>query len=174
MRVPPTRLELQQITQLEEQLELLYAKRHAFETDITISASADAKFELRQRLKREVLPSLRRTEQEYAQLLAGAVELAQLPESEAVAVVEDVRGALALHERSAFGERSEELCRLLTDLKAKLDEPGKAAAAKLKVVLPIIPLIASYELELDTESFVTQVWQRIKGLCRKAVPNRPL
>jgi formylglycine-generating enzyme required for sulfatase activity len=171
--VPPSRFEIQRLTQLEEQLEILYEKRHAFETDIAISASRDAKFELQQRLKREVLPSLRRTEQEYARLLAGAVEPAQLPEPEAQAVVEDVREALASHERAASGERSEELHRLLTDLCTKLNEPGKAAVAKLKVILPVIPLIASYELELDTESFVTQAWQRLKGLFRRAVANYP-
>jgi len=40
----------------------------------------------------------------------------------------------------------------------------KAAAAKLKVSLPIIPLIASYEMEMDTEAVVVNVWRRIKSL----------
>ena len=172
--MPLSRLELQRINQLEEQLEILYNKRHSFETDITISASTNEKFELRQRLKREVLPSLRSTEQEYAQLLARAVEPAQLPEPEARALVEDVHVALVSHMRAITGEQSEELRDLLTDIRAKLDDPGKAAAAKLKVVLPLIPLIASYELEVDTESFVIQIWHRIINLFRSAVPHSPL
>ena len=38
----------------------------------------------------------------------------------------------------------------------------KAAAAKLKVSLPIIPLIASYEMEMDTEAVVVNVWRRMQ------------
>jgi hypothetical protein len=43
-------------------------------------------------------------------------------------------------------------------------ENGKSAAAKLKVALPIMPLIASYELELDTENFVLRSWRSIRSL----------
>ena len=171
--MPPTQLNIQRITQLEEQLDTLYAKRAFFENELVITASPNEKFELQRRLKTEIRPILRSKEQEYAQRLAGAVEPIRLPESEAQAVVEDMRVALASHERAASGEQFEELRSLLIDLRAKLDEPGKAAAAKLKVALPLIPLLAKYELELDTESFVTQVWRHIRGLLRRAVPNRP-
>jgi len=171
--VPPTPFELQRIKQLEEQLELLYEKRHVFETNINISASPDIKFQLQQQLKREVLPSLRRTEQEYAQRLAEGVKPAQLTEPEAQTLVGDIRAAVTSHERATSYDQPEEFRRLLTEISAKLDEPGRAAAAKLKLVLPLIPLIASYELELDTESFVTQVWQRIRGLFRSAVSPHP-
>src|SRR5918997_1684715 len=116
MTMPPTHFELQRITQLEEQLDILSEKRHAFEIDINISASRDTKFELQQRLKREVLPRLRRTEQEYARLLAAAVEPAQLSEPEAQMLVEEARTAVVSHERSMSGLQFEELRRLLTDL----------------------------------------------------------
>ena len=43
------------------------------------------------------------------------------------------------------------------------------AAAKLMVSLPIIPLIASYEMEIDTEATLVNVWRRVKSLfCGKA------
>jgi hypothetical protein len=116
--VPLSRLELQRINQLEEQLEILYDKRHTFETGIATSASTNEKFELQQRLKREILPSLSNAERAYAQLLAGAVEPAQLPEPEAQALVEDVRVALVSHTRATAGEQSEELRHLLTDIRA--------------------------------------------------------
>lgn len=50
---------------------------------------------------------------------------------------------------------------LLRDLRQKLDEPGKTAAAKLKVTLPIIQLLASYEMEVDTENLLTGIWHKV-------------
>ena len=46
----------QRIGQLEELLELEYEKLGDFQKELAITSSAPAKFELRQRLKREVLP----------------------------------------------------------------------------------------------------------------------
>src|SRR6185369_3053482 len=103
-----------------------------------------------------------------------AVEPVQLAEPEAQVLVDEARTALISQEHAMVGDQSEEFRRLLIDIRAKLDEPGKAAAAKLKVVLPLIPLVASYELELDTESFVTQVWHHVKGLFRSAISHRLL
>ncbi len=171
--MPLSRVEFQRIKHLEDQLEILYDMRHAFERDLLISTSTGQKFELRQRLKRDVLPNLRSTEKEYAELLAKVVEPDQLTETESLALIEDVQEAVVSHERANSGAKSEELLQLLTEIRAKLDEPGKAAAAKLKVALPLIPLIASYELELDTEAFLTQVWQRVRSAVRRVLPSPP-
>ena len=56
---------------------------------------------------------------------------------------------------------------LLQDIKAKLENLDHAASAKLKVVLPLIPAIASYELEMATEGFMYKVWQAIKEFVRR-------
>jgi hypothetical protein len=37
----------------------------------------------------------------------------------------------------------------------------------LKVVLPLIPMIASYELEIETEGLMYKTWESIKRLVRR-------
>ncbi len=171
--MPLSRFEFQRLEQLEKQLGILYEKRGEFEEELLITANANQRFELKQRLKREVLPNLRSTEKEYAELLVKVAEPDQLTETESQALIEDVQQAVVSHEHAHSGDKSEDLQQLLTEIRAKLDEPDKAAAAKLKVVLPLIPLIASYELELDTESFLTQVWQRVKSAVQRLIPTSP-
>ena len=60
-----------------------------------------------------------------------------------------------------------ELISLLQEIRDKLDEQDKAASAKLKVVLPLIPAIASYELEMETEGLMYRTWKAIKKMVRK-------
>ena len=60
--------------------------------------------------------------------------------------------------------RPEEITRLLADIRRKLDDPGRVAAAKLKLTLPIIPLLVSYEMQTDTEGVLVSVWRRMKSL----------
>ncbi len=53
---------------LKDILELLYEKLGEFEKDLIINANTPAKFELKQRIKREILPSIRKYETEYWEL----------------------------------------------------------------------------------------------------------
>ena len=46
-----------------------------------------------------------------------------------------------------------------------------SAAAKLKFVLPIVPLLAYYDLELDTENFVLRSWRAIRSLFERLVSS---
>jgi len=62
---------------------------------------------------------------------------------------------------------------LLEEIKQKLNEPGKSAAAKLKVTLPIIPMVASYDLELDTENFLVNVWHKTRDLFQRFRGSQP-
>ena len=145
-------------------MEIEYEKLNEFQKEIAITASAPTKFELRQRLKREVLPDIRMHVVEYAELLAEGANPVLIPEADAEKVLVEVVQAVEHIERASPADRSDELTRLLTDIREKLDDPGKAAAAKLKIALPIIPLIASYELEMDTEAFMVKAWRRVKSL----------
>jgi hypothetical protein len=154
----------QRISQLEELLEIEYEKLGEFRKELAVVAGAPAKFELRQRLKREVLPDIRAHEVEYAELLADQANPASIPAPEAESAVKEVTGAIQQIEAVPMAERPEGLTQLLADVRKKLDEPGKIAAAKLKVTLPLIPLIASYEMEMDTEATLTAVWRRLRRL----------
>jgi hypothetical protein len=101
---------------------------------------------------------------EYAELLAHSTDLASVPAEQAEATTAELVHALERVQSLPDPNRPEEITRLLTDIRRKLDDPGKVAAAKLKVALPIIPLIASYEMEMDTEAVLINVWRRIKSL----------
>ena len=58
----------QRLAGLEGLLELLYEKLGVFEQELIVTASTPAKFELKQRIKREIMPSIRQYEAEYWEL----------------------------------------------------------------------------------------------------------
>lgn len=162
--VRPDSINPQRIRDLEELLEIEYAKVNDFQKELAITASAAAKFELRQRLKRDVLPDIRKHEVEYAELLAESTNVASVPAEQAEATTAELAHAVEYVKSLPDPNRPEEITRLLADIRRKLDDPGKVAAAKLKVTLPIIPLIVSYEMEMDTEGVLASVWRRMKSL----------
>lgn len=154
----------QRIKDLEGLLGLEYEKLAAFEEELALASSAAVKFEVRQRLKREVLPDIRKHEVEYAGLLAEGADPVLIPAGQAEQAVAEVLQAVEHLERLPETGHPQEVIRLLNEVKEKLQQPGKSAAAKLKVTLPIIPLIASYEMELDTEGLLTNAWRGLKRL----------
>jgi len=126
----------QRLQDLERNLQILYEKLGEFEQELIITAHAPTKFELRQRIKREISPSIR-------QQAVEAIE--RIPQT----------------------EYPPELMSLLQEIRTKLDEGDKAASAKLKVALPLIPLLASYELEMDTEAMMYKTWESLKKIVRR-------
>jgi hypothetical protein len=153
------------LTDLEGILELLYEKLGEFERELIINANTPAKFELKQRIKREILPDIRRYEAEYWEL--SPQEAIVLSDEEAASQLVRVEQAVDSIERISSTSYPPELMSLLQDIRAKLEEKDRVASAKLKVVLPLIPAIASYELEMDTEGLMYQTWKAIKGLVRR-------
>lgn len=162
--VRPDSIKRQRIRDLEKLLEIEYEKLSEFQKELTINSSAAAKFELQQRLKREVLPDIRKHEVEYAGLLADEADPALIPAAQAEQAVVEVLQAVQHIEHLPDTSHSQEIARLMTEVKEKLQQPGKSAAAKLKVAVPIIPLIVSYEMELDTEALLTNAWRGVKRL----------
>ena len=155
----------QRLADLKDNLELLYEKLGEFERELIVTASAPAKFELRKRIKREILPSIRRYEAEYWELYPQ--EAIIISDEEAETQLAQVEQAVESIERIPAAEYPPELISLLQDIRAKLEEGEKTASAKLKVMLPLIPAIASYELEMDTEGFMYKSWKAIKGMVRR-------
>ena len=155
----------QRLADLKDLLELLYEKLGEFENDLIINPSQPAKFELRQRIKREILPDIRRYEAEYWELYP--TETIVISDEEAETQLAQVEQAVSSIERIPQIEYPPELLPLLQDLRAKLEEGDKVASAKLKVTLPLIPLLASYELEMDTEGVAYKTWNAVKKLARR-------
>jgi len=154
----------QRLAYLEDNLEILYEQLGEFEQELIISSSQPAKFELKQRIKREILPNIRRYEAEYWELYPK--EAIIISDEEAASQLVKVEQAVESIDRISL-TFDPELIPLLQDIRAELEEQNKAASAKLKVVLPLIPMIASYELEIETEGLMYKAWKSIKRLVRR-------
>ena len=150
------------MAQLEDLLDIEYEKLHEYDRAISLAAGLDQKIALRQQIKRELAPRLQQLELEYGELLASGVSAETISESDANGLLTDLTIAAAKAEGTIQGKAPAEMLKLLNEIRAKLKEPGKSATAKLKISLPIVPMIARYELELDTESFMTQAWQKVR------------
>jgi hypothetical protein len=152
------------LNDLKDILELLYDKLGEFERELVISSSKPANFELKQRIKREILPDIRKYETEYWELYPQ--EAIIISDEEAETQLVKVEEAVTSIEQIPSSTYPLELISLLQEIRDKLDE-DKAASAKLKVVIPLIPAIASYELEMETEGLMYQAWKKIKGVVRR-------
>lgn len=161
------------LARVEELLDIEYEKLHEFERAIALTDGVSQKISLRQQIKRDLTPRLRRLEQEYAELLANGVPEAEIPEAQAQALVAEVVSAVAKADEQKPAGAPQQMVRLLGEIRDKLNEPGKTATGKLKVSLPIIPLISSYEMELDTEGVLTGAWRKTRDFFKGLVKNRP-
>ncbi|MEM8612490.1 MAG: hypothetical protein AAGF93_10765 [Cyanobacteria bacterium P01_H01_bin.105] len=155
----------QRLADLKDLLELLYEKLGEFEKDLIINANQSAKFEMKQRIKREVLPDIRRYETEYWNLYPS--ESIIVSSQDAETHLSQIEKAVWDIEHIPSTKYPEALMPLLKEIRDLLDEDDKSASAKLKVALPLIPSIASYELEMNTEKVMYQVWKSLIRLIRK-------
>jgi hypothetical protein len=155
----------QRLADLKDILELLYEKLGEFEKDLVLNASTPARFELRQKIKREILPDIRRYEKEYWDLYPSDAII--ISEEEAETQLIQVEQAVESIENIPAIEYPSGLVPLLQDIQLKLKDLSKPASAKLKVALPLIPTIVSYELEMETQGLMYNVWKSIKRLVRR-------
>jgi len=152
------------LVELANVLELLYQKLAAFEKELALSSSPLVKFEMKQRIIQEIWPSIRRYESEYWSLYPP--EAIVIPDSTAERYLRQIEFAVVSIEQTSSANYPPGLVPLLQDIRAKLGE-DKSASAKLKIALPLIPAIASYELELDTAKVMQEAWTSIKSWIRK-------
>jgi hypothetical protein len=151
----------QRLADLADILDLLYEKLGSFQKALVIRDSDAARFELKQRIRREILPDIRQYEQEYWEIYPSDAII--ISEEEATTQLVQVQTAVdAIY--STNSNYPTQLLSLLTDIQAKLNDLDRSASAKFKVVLPLIPMIASYELEIDTKGFMYKTWEAIKRL----------
>jgi len=152
------------LNDLKDILELLYEKLGAFEKRLIISDNESTKFELKQCIQREILPNIRKYETEYWELYPQ--EAIIISDEEAETQLVRVEEAVTSIEQIPSSNYPLELISLLQEIRDKLDE-DQAASAKLKLVIPLIPAIASYELEIETEGLMYKTWNKIKGMVRR-------
>lgn len=152
------------LTELADVLDLLYQKLSVFEKELALSSSPLVKFEMKQRINQEIWPDIRRYESEYWSLYPP--ETIVIPDPTAESYLRQVEFAVAAIEKTPSVNYPPALVPLLQDIRTKLGE-DKSASAKLKIALPLIPAIASYELELDTAKAMQETWTSIKSWIRK-------
>ena len=149
------------LTDLEDLLELKYEKLSYFQEQLEITASAPSKFELMQRIKKEVLPSLHECELEYWGILRQFSSKCDIVDQDAQSAMTTIVQDLQTVKSQVMPQ---EVLQLLESILQKLDEPGTAAAAKAKFVVNVIPGILAYEFELDTENSLRRVFQPLRQL----------
>ena len=147
------------LVQLEENLEIDYEKLDEFQKELTLSASATQKFELEQRIKRDVLRSIHRNETEYFNLLnqeAGAFDIPEQQASQAIAEITSHIAEITTDENKNYPP---EVLGILREILTILNTSGQSPGAKLKATLPILPPMISYEVEIHTPSSLRKIRQ---------------
>jgi hypothetical protein len=168
------RFDEQRRQQLEERLALQYDKLHKFKNKLITCDSFEQKYSIQHSIEHEIIPSLRSDEKEYAELLVETVPDEGISEAEAEQLVGELQDASRKTQAHSAGDNLE-IMRILEEIQQKLNQPGKSAVAKLKVTLPIIPGLAAYQLEADSENFIGGVWRKIRDKFKRAAdPKNPM
>lgn len=118
---------------------------------------------------RDTWTEIRGYESEYVLTLSQQVKRQDLPEPIAEVVMGELVDEL---EVLAPLEKRDETKQLLLEILAELKKPGVPASAKLKVAIPIIPNVVSYELEGDTESVVRRLFPTFVKVYEAIAPKK--
>ena len=160
----------QRLADLEDIIKRHYDRLGNWQKELAIiPPGSEKKFEIQQRIKRELLPEISGYEKEYWELYP--MEEVVIPEDEAASQLVQVEQAVTSLEQGSFAEYPPEMFALLQEIRASLDGLERSASAKLKVAIPLIPAIASYELEMDTEGVMYKTWKPLRGLIRRLHPT---
>lgn len=152
------------LSELEEIIDLLYEKLSIFQKELITSSSPLIQFELKQRIQKEIIPNIRSYEAEYWRNYPE--EEINLSEDESKTQLVRIESAITSLSNINKSELPPQMISLLQNLQMKLTE-DKIASAKLKLAIPIIPMIVSYELEIETEGYMYKTWMTLKRLIRR-------
>jgi HEAT repeat protein len=150
----------------EENLELLYKQLDQQKRAKILAEYAD-KARLEQIIQ-ETKKEISQYEKEYVQELARQLRRRELPESIAEIIVGELVDEIEVLQPQV---QNDELKSLLQQILAELNKPETPAAAKLKVAIPIVPGVVTYELEGDTKGVLQRLFptlvkasQRLRGV----------
>lgn len=162
---------MNRLADLEKILDVEYQKLYAFQCRIAESSNIGEKFDIKAQIKNDILPRIRQYEREYWNILAQEAPSCEVIEKQAHNAIVEVVTEVELIQIQP-NKYSDELMQKLQEILDKLNEPQTPAAAKLKAALPLVPLIMSYEVELDTEISLKRVFDRIKKLFKQAIDEK--
>jgi len=172
LNMPTHQFNARRLHELEELLDIEYDKSHEFEKEIALSDGA-SRITLKQRFKREVTPHLRALEKEYAEMLVAGVPAGQIPEGEADVLVSELAEVTSTILETAPANAPQEMLRVLHEISDKLSKPEESGSAKLKLSLPLIPTIVSYEIEIETAGLMKKIWRKSRDFFKGLVTNDP-
>jgi len=158
------------LSQIEENLSLLQEQLSGMERTL-ITAPAEEKTRLQQRIRLELRPQIRQYKEEYWQILVAKADHLSIPEPEAEVVVAEIVQEVTQLEVYQPAPYPAEVLQILQEIRDKLNQPGTAAAAKLKGVISSIPpfIGIAYEAELDTETFFRKHFPTFTRVIKGAV-----
>lgn len=112
---------------------------------------------------------IRKYEQEYSTRLSQRVKRQEMPEATAEIVVAELVEEVELLQTTV---QQDEVKTLLGQILAELQKPSSPASAKLKVAIPLIPSLVTYELEGDTESVVRRLFPTFVKVYEAIAPKK--
>ncbi|PZV06631.1 MAG: hypothetical protein DCF22_23380 [Leptolyngbya sp.] len=142
------------LAKLEKLLKDEYEKLDALREGSGQTPDDEKRIQNNQKIRDKIKPQIREYEEEYLRTLQHESVGLVFVEADAQATIDVVAAEIDRVERKAE-QYPEEVLQLLQEIKAKLNQPGTSAAAKLKGSLSLMPPFVnlSYEGELDTENF---------------------
>ncbi|MEH2254523.1 hypothetical protein [Nostoc sp.] len=114
-------------------------------------------------------------QQEYWEILSEQSGSIEISEQEAQVVVAEIVNQVRKIEVSSSIYPDEALM-ILREIRDKLNQPDKSAAAKVKGVISSIPPFVgiSYEAELDTENFLRNNFPTFISMINRAIKKKQI
>ncbi|MDM9583823.1 hypothetical protein [Nostoc sp. GT001] len=150
-------------------------RKQVFGKELTLTTTPD---EDKERIKLQITKlkkSMQPYEQEYWKILSEQSESIEISEQEAQVVVAEIVNQVHKIEVNSPTYPNEALM-LLKEIRDKLNQPDKSAAAKVKGVISSIPPFVgiSYEAELDTENFLRNHFPTFISLINRAIKKKQI
>ena len=171
--MPDNRRTRQRIDHLQGLLDIEYEKLEKLEKAYALAPSGEPKATLELSLKYTNWPQIHKLEGELDELLTHVSDPKDVPRGEAETLCAELVDGVSSLQAAKKEDWPQEVLQKLAEIQEKLNEPGKAAAAKLQVSMSALGPIVSYNLELDTESVVVQTCRKIRSLFRRTPPVNP-
>lgn len=155
---------MSRLPQLYENLQLLYAQLNDHENYL-ITVEPSQKMRIQQQIDK-LWKLIRPIEKEYQRSLRLEMKSLTVMQEDAEVIVAELVG---FTEDISNNSRlyPDELINLLQEIQNTLYEQNKPAAGKLKLAIPLFLNILSYEVELDAENTLRQLFPTFGKLLKK-------
>lgn len=161
----------QRLANLEKHLQLLDEKLGELERQAIINADPNRKFQLKKEIEGVIL-EICKYEQEYWEIYP--LELVSIPEGVAEEELGKFQKAFQSCNNVLDWDYPSQLSYLLSEINAKLDNLEQSASVRLKLVIPLIPMLVAYELEIDTERAIYTTWRSLKTFLLKLLNSHDI